>query len=63
MSDHEVAGTPSVSENAERSVPIETAANIEHFLNNHTREGGRAAAHNMVARPANWHPLPPRSGD
>lgn len=34
-----------------------TAANIERYLNDHTREGGRAWEMNMAARPQSWHPL------
>lgn len=33
------------------------AANIERYLNNHTREGGHAWQMNMAARPQTWHPL------
>jgi hypothetical protein len=29
-------------------------ANIERFLDKHTREGGIALQHNMVARPPKW---------
>lgn len=29
-------------------------ANIEHFLNNHTRNGGLARQQNMAARPGSW---------
>lgn len=37
------------------------AANIERYLNNHTREGGHAWQMNMAARPEAWHPLEARS--
>lgn len=47
-----------LDEAAPKPVPEEAAANIERFLNNHTREGGRASAQNMVVRPSKWHPLP-----
>jgi hypothetical protein len=33
------------------------AANIERYLNNHTREGGQAWQMNMAARPGSWQPL------
>ena len=33
------------------------AANIERYLNNHTREGSHAWQMNMAARPETWHPL------
>jgi hypothetical protein len=33
------------------------AANIETYLNNHTREGAHAYMHNMAARRETWHPL------
>lgn len=33
------------------------AANIERYLNNHTREGSHAWQMNMAARQEAWHPL------
>ena len=33
------------------------AANVERYLNNHTREGGHAWQMNMAARPEAWQPL------
>ena len=37
--------------------PQAIAANVERYLNNHTREGGHAWQMNMAARPQSWHPL------
>ena len=35
------------------------AANIDRYLDNHTREGSHAWQMNMAARPANWHLILP----
>ncbi len=41
----------------------EIGRNIERYLNNHTREGGKAWQMNMAARPENWKIIaPPRDG-
>jgi hypothetical protein len=41
----------------------EVRANIERFLDKHTREGGIAFQHNMAARPAKWRVIDPPSQD
>jgi hypothetical protein len=48
---------PMVSDDATEEEKASIAANIERYLNNHTREGGHAYQHNMAARPQDWHPL------
>ena len=48
---------PSPLESPESEDAQAIAANIERYLNNHSREGGHAWQMNMAARPQTWHPL------
>ncbi|HEX5759729.1 MAG TPA: hypothetical protein VF121_11085 [Thermoanaerobaculia bacterium] len=48
---------PELKRDAEDEKSAEIVANIERYLNNHTREGGHAYQQNMAARPGEWHPL------
>lgn len=48
---------PQDSEGLDTEDAESVAANIERYLNNHTREGGHAWQMNMAARPEAWHPL------
>jgi hypothetical protein len=41
----------------------EVKANIERFLDKHTREGGVALQHNMAARPAKWRIIDPQADE
>lgn len=55
--DNVVESPPRVEREAISDQAAVVAANIERFLNNHTREGGRMRS-NMVARPIKQDALP-----
>lgn len=51
---------PTAEELSEERI-AQARANIERFLDKHTREGGIALQHNMAARPAKWRIIDPQA--